>query len=98
MMSDIGSDLKSMPRQSLWVRSAEDSPIVLCLEPWGDELSISKDRDYLVVFEGPEGESPAVEWSKERITIYGWSGSVASVLLEGEVVLSCATRVPEMPR
>lgn len=97
-MPDIGSDFKSSPRQSFWVRNSEDSPIVLCLEPWGDELLISKDSDYLVVFEGPEGEYPGVQWSKERITVYGWSGSVASVFLDGKMVLSCATQVPEMPR
>jgi hypothetical protein len=97
-MPDIDSDFKATPRQSFWVRNSEDSPIVLCLEPWGDELLISKDSDYLVVFEGPEGEHPGVQWSKERITVYGWSGSVASVFLEGKMVLSCATQVPEMPR
>lgn len=84
-------------RQNLWIRNSEDAPIVLCIEPWGNELSISSGNDYLVVFEGPEGEYPAVEWSKERVTVYGWSGSVASVLLNGQIILSCATRVPEMP-
>ena len=45
-------------------------------------------KDYLTVFDGREGEFPAVEWKKDSITLYGWSGSVAQVLLDGIVVLS----------
>lgn len=47
---------------------------------------------------GPEDNFPAVEWSRNRITLYGWSGSVAQVFLNGIEVLSCATPVPEIPR
>ena len=97
MMSQIGSDFEAGPRQNLWIRNSEHTPIVLCVEPWGNELSIYNGNDYLVVFEGPEGECPAVEWSKERVTVYGWSGSIASIFLNGQIVLSCATRVPQMP-
>jgi len=80
------------------VRNSEDSPVVLCLEPWGDELLILKNSDYLVVFEGPEGEYPGVQWINGRVTVYGWPGSTASVFLHGRIVLSCVTPVPEMPR
>jgi len=97
MMSEIGSAFDAGPRQNLWIRNSEDTTIVLCVEPWGNELSISNDNEYLVVFEGPKGEYPAVEWSKERVTVYGWPGSVASIFLNGQIVLSCATRVPKMP-
>jgi hypothetical protein len=84
-------------RQSLWIRNAEDETIVLCVEPWGNELSMTIGQDYLVVLEGPEGNFPAVEWSKKRITVYGWSGSIASVFLNGQVVLLCEQKVPMMP-
>jgi hypothetical protein len=98
MMSEIGSNLTKLSRQSLWIRHSDDVPVVLCVEPWANEIQISRGNDYQVVFEGPEGEFPGVEWSKNRITLYGWSGSVAQVLLEGTVVLSCSPRVPEMPQ
>jgi hypothetical protein len=97
MISEIGSDLEAGIRQYLWIRNAEEAPIVLCVEPWGNELPISNGHDYLVVFEGPKGEYPAVEWSKERVTVYGWPGSVAWVFLNRQIVLSCATRVPKIP-
>jgi hypothetical protein len=41
------------------------------------------EKAYMAVFDGPEGKFPEVEWKKDRITLYGWSGSVAQVLLEG---------------
>jgi hypothetical protein len=82
----------------LWVSNSEETPIVLCVEPWANELLISKGDDYLIVFDGPEGESPAVKWSKDRVTVHGWSGSVARVLLRGQIILSCLQRVPKVPR
>ena len=75
-MPEIGSDFEGT-QQKLWIRNSAANPIVLCLEPWANELSISNGDDYLVVFEGPQGEFPAVEWGKETVTVYGWSGCVA---------------------
>jgi hypothetical protein len=96
-MSARGFGTEKSFRQSLWIRNVEDKSIILCIEPWGNEISISCGDHYLVIMDGPEGEYPAVEWSRERITVYGWSGSVASVFLGGREVLSCATKVPQMP-
>ena len=96
-MPETGSHSEGKFQQSLWLSNSEDTPIVLCVEPWENELTISKGSNYLVVFEGPEGQCPAIEWSKNRVTVYGWSGSVASVFLDGQLVLSCAIKVPEVP-
>jgi hypothetical protein len=85
------------PSQSLWVKNSADVPITLCLEPWGDERSIPPRATYLVVLEGPEGGYPAVEWGDRRITVYGWSGSVASVHLD-EKIVSLPGKVPAMPQ
>ena len=97
-MPETGSEFENLAQHSLWISNSEETPIVLCIEPWADELLVSRGNNYLIVFEGPEGEFPAVEWSKNRITVYGWSGSVAQVLLEGQIVLSCTARLPEIPR
>ena len=87
---------KNVPQQNLWIRNSSNEGIVLCIEPWGNEILIPRGRDYLVMLEGPEGECPAVEYDNGRITVHGWPGSVASVLLEGQLVLSCSTRVPQI--
>lgn len=97
-MPETNPNLDKPFRQSLWIRNSEDVPVVLCVEPWANEIPLSSGDAYQVIFEGPEGNFPAVEWSRNRITLYGWSGSVAQVLLDGIVVLSCATPVPEIPR
>jgi len=81
----------------LHVRNGGRAPLVLCVEPWANEISMKPDNAYLVVFDGPEGKFPEVEWRKDRITVYGWSGSVAQVLLDDTVVLSCTMPVPAVP-
>jgi hypothetical protein len=82
----------------LWVRNSNSAPLVLCVEPWANEIPMETEKAYLVVFDGPEGKFPEVEWRKDRVTLYGWSGSVANVLLDDTVVLSCATPVPSVPK
>jgi hypothetical protein len=92
------NSVSKLSRQSLWVRSSCGKPVTLCIEPWADELSMVSGEEYLVVLEGPDGEFPAVEWSPGRITIYGWSGAVASVFLHGQAIMTCAIKVPAMPK
>jgi hypothetical protein len=85
--------------QGLWVTNSHPQPAVLCLEPWGDEISLPSGCSFLVMIEGPSGEFPAVEWNERRVTVYGWSGTVVSVHHEGkEIRSSGSVRVPEMPR
>jgi len=81
----------------LWVRNSSNTPLVLCVEPWANDILMEPGRAYLAVFDGPEGKFPNVEWREDGITLYGWSGSVAQVLLEGTEVLSCAIPVPPVP-
>jgi hypothetical protein len=97
-MPETSSTFRKSCRQSLWISNSEEIPVVLCIEPWANEIQLLTGNDYQVIFEGPEGEFPAVEWGKSRITLYGWSGSVAQVFLGGTELLSCATAVPKMPK
>ncbi len=97
MMSKTDSNLVKMSRQWFWISNSEDDPVVLCIEPWANEIQLLSGNNYQVVFEGPEGGFPEVRWSKTRITLYGWSGSVAWVFLDGAVVLECSIPVPPMP-
>ena len=81
----------------LWVTNSSNTPLVLCVEPWANEIMMEPGKAYLAVFDGPEGKFLTVEWRKDSITLYGWSGSVAQVLLEGTEVLSCTIPVPPVP-
>ena len=82
----------------LWVRNSGNAPLVLCVEPWANEILMEPGRAYLAVIDGPEGKFPIVEWRKDSIIVYGWSGSVAQVLLDETVVLSCTNSVPPVPK
>jgi len=84
-------------QQNLWIRNPLAERVTLCIEPWANELFIPPGDTYLVTFEGPEGQFPAVEWGERRITVYGWSGSVASIFRGEEKLLSCEVPVPSMP-
>jgi hypothetical protein len=84
-------------QHAFWIRNAENNPVLLRLEPWANETQLASGKEYQVVFEGPVGKWPLIEWSKDAITAYGWSGSVAAVYLDGELMLACPTRVPAMP-
>ncbi|MBW3540276.1 MAG: hypothetical protein KY476_08395 [Planctomycetes bacterium] len=57
-------------------------PLMLVLEPWGDEHPLLPDSEIRLEFIGPPGHSPLIEWSEESVTAYGWAGS--TVRLYGE--------------
>jgi hypothetical protein len=52
----------------LWVTNSSNTPLVLCVEPWANEILTEPGKAYLAVFDGPEGKFPNVEWRKDSIT------------------------------
>lgn len=89
--------MSGQSRQMLWVRNSGTTPLVLCIQPWANEILVEPGKAYLAVFDGPEGKFPVVEWGMGKIILCGWSGSVVQVLLDETVVLSCAIPVPPVP-
>src|ERR1700722_2810266 len=86
----------SLHTQGVWVVNPHTESIVLCLEPWGDEIELPGNSSFLVMFDGPSGNFPEVEWEEGRVTVCGWSGSLVSVYHHGKVLRSCGSlRVPE---
>ena len=84
--------------QGVWVVNSHSDSVVFCLEPWGDEIELPSDSSFLVMFEGPSGNFPGVEWKERRVTVHGWSGSVASVYHDSKMLPSSGSvRVPETP-
>jgi len=82
--------------QGVWVVNPHLESTVLCLEPWGDEIELPSGSSFLVMFEGPSGNFPELEWKEGRVTICGWSGSVASVYHDGKLLRSPGSvKVPE---
>jgi len=50
-----------------------------------------------IIATGPQGDFLEVMLGDHRITVYGWSGSVASVFDGREKVLDCQIPVPKLP-
>jgi hypothetical protein len=83
--------------QHLWLRNDHTSAIILCVEPWANELLIPPGRYYVVVAEGPMGWTLGVSSSDGRITVFGWPGSVLSVFAGRTEILSCSQPMPDIP-
>ena len=49
------------------------------LEPWGDQYALAPGKRLRVVGSGPSGGELEVEWTEERVTVHGWSGSTVKV-------------------
>ena len=83
--------------QRLRVSNIYSEPITLCLEPWGDEISIPSNVSFEIVAEGPKGDHLEVTYEERRVSVYGWSGSILSVFHDGERLVECAIPAPRTP-
>jgi len=84
--------------QRLRVSNIYSEPIILCLEPWADEILIPSKVSFEIVAEGPKGDHLEVTFEERRVSVYGWSGSILSVFQDGEKLLECAIPAPRTPR
>lgn len=83
--------------QRLGIRNLFAEPVTLCLEPWGDELSVPPKASYVIVAEGPEGEHLQVGYGEGRISVYSWSGSTLSVFENDKLLRELTIPVPRTP-
>jgi hypothetical protein len=84
--------------ERLRIQNAHAHEIELHLEPWGEQLSISRNMRYEIVATGPDGDCLEVQFEEKRITIWGWSGSILSVFHEGDLLSQCNIPVPATPQ
>lgn len=65
------------------LRNRRKRPVELRLEPWGERYTMPAGATFQIVARGPEGDSLEIEWGQDAVTVYGWPGSVVSVLRKG---------------
>jgi len=53
------------------------------LEPWGEQFEIPPGEKFIVVANGPEHGDLEVEFTNDRITVFGWVGSTVAVFHNG---------------
>lgn len=84
----------------LRIKNSRANESMLYLEPWGEHYSMAPGTVIQVVVKGPEGDSLEIEYGDDYITLYGWTGSIASVFQDG-VELGAGsferTAVPPLP-
>ena len=63
------------------IHNARATSLTFYLEPWGEAYLMPPDAIFEVAAKGPEGDGLEVEYADDHITVYGWSGSTASLLV-----------------
>ena len=88
-------DLTSV--QHLRVRNDYPFAVRFSLEPWAEEVTMPPNGIFEIIASGPHGDFLEVMLGDHRITVHGWSGSVASVFNGREQVLDCKIPAPRLP-
>jgi hypothetical protein len=86
---------------SLRVYNSRAITLTFSLEPWGEQYRLAPEETFEIVARGPEGDSLEVEFADDRITLYGWPGSVVTLLHKGTELGagdSKHTPIPATPR
>ena len=75
---------------SMRLSNARGKELSLILEPWGDIVSFQPGDEILLVFLGPVPTSdlPEIELTNDSMTVYGWTGSYASIFRNGEEIVA----------
>lgn len=71
--------MKNHHRQTIVLRNREDEPILVRVEPWGDEITIQPGDVVFLRFEGPSGEPIEVETERGVLVVCGWVGSTVEI-------------------
>jgi hypothetical protein len=79
------------------IQSREKEPLMLHLEPWGDEVQMRAGSWYDIVAKGPTDGCIQIEVESGNIFLYGWSGSILSVYQSGDLVCDCSVPAPALP-
>jgi hypothetical protein len=86
---------------SLRVYNSRSIALTFSLEPWGEQYKLAPEEIFEIVARGPEGDSLEVEFADDKIILYGWLGSVVTLLHKGtELGAGDAehTPIPATPR
>jgi len=68
------------------------------LEPWGEVYMMPPDATFEVVARGPQGDCLEIELADDRVTVYGWPGSKATLFDGGaEAGAGLRDRAPAPP-
>lgn len=89
--------LKSERTEQLRLQNSGSVDVTFYLEPWGEQFTMSRGTTFEIVACGPEGDCLEIVVGDNRITVYGWSGSIISVYHDGNLLGGSSVPAPSTP-
>jgi len=85
------SEYAELRRETVRLNNAQDRPILLCLEPLGEQVEMQPGQTYeIVTVRGAEGPLEVI-LEAGKIIVYGWNNSDSAVFHEGQRVAGTET-------
>ncbi|HJT32435.1 MAG TPA: hypothetical protein VJ783_10365 [Pirellulales bacterium] len=79
----------------LAIRNLAAEEVTVYLEPWGEELPMAPQGEYVLVGHGPEnGSGFSVDYHERSIVVTGWTGSTVQVFSNGKEIGNVTWRPP----
>lgn len=85
MGSEHAGNAPTQPNQIVNIRlvNSRSTSVDVYIEPWGDVHTMPPGATFSIVVRGPADDCLEVEDGDDRITLWGWSGSVVQVFHDG---------------
>ena len=65
------------------LHNAKAVALTVHVEPWGEQYVMPPGTTYEVIARGPAGDTLEIALEDESITLWGWAGSVVTLLFHG---------------
>ena len=73
-------------RETLRLNNGQAGPLLLCLEPLGEQVEMMPGQTYEVITAGGDEGSTEVIFESSKVIVYGWNNSDSAVLHDGRRV------------
>jgi hypothetical protein len=80
------SDKITLRTETLRLTNQLSKPLLLCIEPVGEQVTLEPRRVYEIVTSGGDEGPVEIILENEKLTVYGWNGSDSAVFQDGKVV------------
>lgn len=77
-MSGFG-ETNGLHRSSVDITNRSEGPMILYVEPWGDEFELQPLEGLRVDVLAPTARAIPISYSGHSVTVEGWEGAVAEV-------------------
>jgi hypothetical protein len=80
------NDKTGLRTETLRLTSEHSKPLLLCLEPVGEQVMLEPHSAYEIVTSGRGDGHVEIILEHDKVTVYGWNGSDSAVFHDGEFV------------